>query len=348
MGKIQLDKYIHMGCRTLGEGHEYNWQFQDIKSFKLPQGKSFFVFGGNNTNCAEAANGNAKVVEKLLSESNREKSNIYSFVYDAEPISYKSKCLTESYEEEIHQLFEQMFKPLITDKIGNLKEKQGIEKVFRNLVFVSHCGGSNFVNVLIDDFFETLTTKFHTSVAELLIGKIQYFSYAPNVLPDKKVNALIIAPFYDVDCSWTKILNSVKDKRIDLDYPKSIMKKIFKANPYDVASLIQEEFQNQRLIAFRAEQNIYLIPNRINANEFVGDHSIDCLVKKNVLEADSVYAKTAKLLNYSSRLVLNHFANDYSVNFREICDKVIKEASVEKLKNTEVCDDQKDIEKQID
>ncbi len=343
MSKIQIDTHIHMGCRTNQEGLQYNWQLEDMKNFKVPQGKVFFIFGGNTTNCPEAANGNAKVVERLLTEDNRKKSNIYSFIYDAEPISYVTKGLTDKYEDEIHQIFEQVFRPLITDKLGNLKEKQGIEKVFKNLVFVSHCGGSNFVNVLIDDFYDTLTTKYHASVAEHLISKLQYFTYAPNVLPNKKVNGIVIAPFYDVDCSWVKVLNSVDDKRIDLDYPKSFMKTLLKANKKsDVAGLIQEKFENQRLIVFRTEQSIYLIPNRINSNVLVGDHSIDCLVKKNVLESDSQFAATAKLLNYSSQLVLNQFVADYSINFKDICDKIIKKTDMNKparqenLENNEI------------
>lgn len=341
MSKIHVDTHIHMGYRNSKEGFQYNWQLEDLNNFKLPQGKAFFVFGGNTTNCAEAANGNAKVIESLLSNENKDKTNIYSFIYDAEPISSTTLKLRDEYETEMHQIFEKIFKPMMLDRIGNLKEQQGIEKNFKNIILVSHCGGSDFVNVLIEDIYKTLTTKYHASIADQLISKIQYFSYAPHVLPERKLNSFVIAPFFDINNSWAKVLHCVEDKRVDLDYPKGIMKTVLKAqkngNP---ASLIMNALDNNKVIALRSAQTTYLIPSRINSNVYVGDHSIDCLVKKNVLETNTEQAKTAAILNYSAKITINQFASEYGINSKEIFEKISNKIYDGKIKhNNSSCDD---------
>ena len=324
MSKIQIDTHIHMGCRTFNENREYNWQPIDMKNFKFPQGKNILVFGGNTTNRAEAANGNAKVVDRLITDENRKKCNIYSFLYDTEPLSSSTKYLREEYISETHLLYEKMIKPLLLDRVGNIKEKQGIEKVLKNLVLVSHCAGSDFVNIIIDDIYQTLTEKYHPSIAEHLISKLQYFAYAPNSLPNCKVTSCIITPFLDVSCSWAKSLNNVSDKRVDTDYPRGIVRKIFKAQESgDSFSTLEEAFKKDRLISFKSEQSIYLIPSRINSNISVGDHSIDCLVKSNVLNSGTDFAQTATLLNYASKLVINQFVSDSHLDFRAIYEKIV-------------------------
>ncbi len=332
MKKVKLDTHIHMGCRTVNKDHEYNWVDEDLKSFKIPQNKSIFVFGGNNTNRADAANGNAKVIDRLLTDTNRAKTNIYSFIYDAEPIDPRTKLLTEEYEIELHQIFENMFKPLFLDRIGNLKEKQGIEKVLKNLVFVSHCGGSNFVNVLIDDLYDLFTTKYHPSDADHLIGKFQYFTYAPNVLPYHTVKATVITPFIDTEYSWEKVFSLVKDKRIDIDHPKGAVRKILKATEQGgLLETFDSIYKDQRIIIFRSDKNIYMIPSRINSNMTVGDHSIDCLVKTSIVESDSEYGKTAKILNYASKLIINDFASDINLGNRDMCEKIICKLNKNKI-----------------
>jgi len=323
MSKTQIDTHIHMGCRTVNQESNHNWQAIDMKNFKFPQGKIFLMFGGNTTNRPEAANGNAKVVERLLTEENREKSNIYSFMYDTEPLSSSTKHLRQEYELEVHLMYEKMIKPLLLDRVGNIKEKQGIEKVLKNLVFVSHCGGADFVNIIIDDIYQTLTEKYHPSIAEQLIDKLQYFAYAPNALPNHKVTTCVITPFLDVSYSWAKSLSNVSDKRINSDYPRGIVRKIFKAQEQgNTTTVFEQTFKKDRIISFKSEQSIYLIPSRINSNISVGDHSIDCLVKTNVLSAETDFAKTANLLNYSSKLVLNQFASDNPLDFRVVYEKI--------------------------
>lgn len=324
MSKIQADTHIHMGCRTLDPASKFHWEPIALKLFKPSKNKAIFVFGGNTTNCDEAANGNAKVVEALLTEENRINTDIFSFVYEGEPISSYTKLLLKEYEEETHKIFETVFKPMLFDRDGNIKEKQGIEKVLKSIVFVSHCGGSNFVNIIIDDIYDILTEKYHPSIAKMLISKLQYFSYTPNVLPNKNVSSFIITPYLDNNYSWKKVLEAIIDEKIYTDSPKASTKSLLKTQ--EQGSNIYDTFENifklQRIIAFRSDQSLYLIPNRINSNTVVGDHSIDCLVKKRVLEANTDFAETARLLNQISKYILNEILTNTSFDQKVIFDTI--------------------------
>ncbi|MBR1988383.1 MAG: hypothetical protein IKA36_05035 [Clostridia bacterium] len=335
MKKTHLDTRIHMGCRVVNGDIEHNWEPQDLKTFVPPQNKMVFVFGGNSTNRPEAANGNAKVIERLLSEQNKSRVSLFSFIYDSEPISPITRCILGEYETELHEVYKKIFEPQLRDRIGNLKEKQGIEKVLKNMILVSHCGGSNFANIIIDDIYNTLTEKYHPSIAEQLVSKIQYFAYAPNLLSEHKVNGVIITPFTDINHSWVKPINEAREKRVDVDHPRGVIKKILKIeDPFDIQSAFDKIYKEQRMITFKVEQNIFIIPDRLNSDIYVGDHSIDCLTKRGILEADTEFAKNAKLLNYASSLVLNQFVEGCYDN-RQVFEKIVSKANKNKISSTQ-------------
>ena len=129
----------------------------------------------------------------------------------------------------------------------------------------------------------------------------------------------------DNESSWKKVLNGTVDRKIYADFPKGSMKKIFKSceqgNVYETFS---EVYKNQRVLAFRSEQNTYLIPSRLNSNASVGDHSIECLVKKNVLDTGTDCAVTAQVLNSASKLILNQFVNSDFIDHRDTFDRITK------------------------
>ena len=229
MAKYSQISHFGVGRRTsVSEGKEFNWEQMDINSLEIPHGKTICMFGGNTTNRPEEANGNAKIVESLLTADNRKKTNIYAFMYATEPFKAEN-YVVKDYEAEIQMIFEKTFKPMIFDSKGNMKEMQGIEKAFKKLVFASHCGGSHFANNIIEGFYNLLIQKYPESTAEMLINKIQYFSYAPLEIPSHNVNALIIAPYADVNFSWNKALELAEYQKVDLDYPRHSVKKLLKA-----------------------------------------------------------------------------------------------------------------------
>ena len=316
--------HIHVGRRAnIKENLEHNWEELDINNFTFPQSKMIFVFGGNTTNRADAANGNAKIVESLLTPTNREKFNIYSFRYDSEPLKAPGYLLRE-YEEELHHLYQKMFKPLLFDKSGKLKEKQGLEKVFKNIIFVSHCGGSNFMDLLIDDIYETLAQHNSPAMAEILTNKIQYLTYAPNEMPNHSVNSLVIAPFVDVGNSWIKALSFAQDKRVDTDYPKGVVKKFQKSQNQGYSlETFDENFEGKPVVTFKSGQTICMIPSRMNPNMSVGDHSIECLTKPHILDANTPFANTAKIANKTAKIVLNLFAENVPFDAKRAYDKVM-------------------------
>lgn len=319
MKNAQTDNILHMGIRKPEQNLEHNWQTIKIEDFVPSQkNKMCFVFGGNTTNCEEAANGNAKVVERLLPVRNRNAIDVYSFVYDKEPLT-SSGLMLEEYENEINQLFLTVFKPLFLDYVSNIKEKQGVEKVLKNMIFVSHCAGSDFVDYIINDIYNLLLEKYHPSIADQLISKLQHFSYAPYHIPTKNVSNFIIAPYHDINASWAKVLNRVCDEKTQVEFPKNSVKDLLKAKENGTISYTFDKiFKKQRIISFRSEHSIYIIPNRINSNHSVGDHSIDCLTKGFILNQDSDCSNTAKLLNSSAKHALNEFVNNSSFNHKDL------------------------------
>lgn len=331
MTKTQIDTLIHMGQRIPNSQFEHSWKPIDIQDFTTPLNKkTFFIFGGNTTNYPESANGNAKIVERLLDAENKGKVDIFSFLYDKEPISSYSKLLLSEYEDEINQIYFTIFEPMFLDNSGNIKEKQGVEKVLKNMIFVSHCGGSYFVNIIIDRIYNLLLEKYHPSIALQLISKFQYISYAPYSLPDRDIKGFIIAPYFDAHASWSKVLNAIEEEKIYTEFPKNAIKQILKVQENDNSmDIFNTLFTQQRIIVARTGSNIYLIPNRLNPDPLVGDHSIDCLVKKKYLESNCDCANTARLLNMTIKIMLNQLVRDASIDHKEILAQVLEE-----IKNT--------------
>lgn len=327
MTKTQIDSLIHMGQRIPNSQFEHSWKPIDIQDFTpILNKKTIFIFGGNTTNYPEAANGNAKIVEKLLDMENKNKVDIFSFLYDKEPISSHSKLLLSEYEDEINQIYYTIFEPMFLDNSGNIKEKQGVEKVLKNMIFVSHCGGSDFVNIIIDRIYNLLLEKYHPSVALQLISKFQYLSYAPYSLPNKDVKSFIISPCFDINASWSKVLSDIEEEKIYTEFPKNAIKRLLKAQENDnILGMFNTLYTQQRIIVARTGSNIYLIPNRLNPDTLVGDHSIDCLVKKKYLESNCDCANTARVLNVAIKIMLNQLIRDSSIDHKEILVQILEE-----------------------
>ena len=320
--------HMAVGRRAMAsEQIEHNWELLDINHLEFPHGKIVCMFGGNNTNRPEESNGNAKIMESLLTSENRKKTNIFSFIYATEPFKSEN-YVSKDYEEETHMLFEKAFLPMILDAKGNIKEMQGIEKVFQKLIFSSHCGGSHFANLIIDDFHTVLLQKYPKAKADMLINKIQYFSYAPLELPSHNVNALIIAPYADVNFSWDKALAVANEQKVDLDYPRHTIKNLLKArNSYTISSALDSTFQEARAIVFRVGQSTFMIPGKMNPHLNIGDHSIECIAKKHILNSETDMAETAQAANYAAKTIMNVFASDAPFDTKVLFNKIAQKLS---------------------
>ena len=205
---------------------------------------------------------------------------------------------------------------------------QGIEKVFQKLIFSSHCGGSHFANLIIDDFHTVLLQKYPKAKADMLINKIQYFSYAPLELPSHNVNALIIAPYADVNFSWDKALAVANEQKVDLDYPRHTIKTLLKArNSYTISSALDSTFQESRAVVFRVGQSTFMIPGKMTPHLNIGDHSIECIAKKHILNSETDMAETAQAANYAAKTIMNVFASDSPFDTKVLFNKIAQKLS---------------------
>ena len=159
----------------------------------------------------------------------------------------------------------------------------------------------------------------------MLINKIQYFSYAPLEIPSHNVNALIIAPYADVNFSWNKALELAEYQKVDLDYPRHSVKKLLKAkNSHTIGQALDETFEESRAIMFKIGQSTYIIPDRMNPRLNVGDHSIECIAKNHIINSDTDLAETAQAARYASQTIMNIFASDSPFDSKSVFNKIVK------------------------
>ena len=327
MAKTAQISSIRIGRRArVDENLPNNWENIDINTFTIPKDKkAVFMLGGNNTNRVEANNGNAKIVSTSLNESNTDKTEVYSFMYETEPIRNSGEYLSAEYVKEAKALYQKVFKPILFDSKGRMKEPKGIEQEFTRMVFVAHCGGCSFVDIIIDEFYNTLLEKYPIGISELLIGKIKYIGYAPCELPRHNVNALFITPYVDVNYSWAKAFENAEREKVDVDYPRGVMTKLFTARKKGSFQYsFDEELKNTRAIMFKTGNMTYFIPNQINPDKLIGDHSIDCIGKSKYWENPTEYAINGRLANYAFKTYLNRFLNSRVVDMKETFSNIAR------------------------
>ena len=319
MSHIMHIDHIKVGRRSNeNEQLPNNWELLDANNLDFSHGKIICIFGGNATNRPEAANGNAKIIKSLIADDKQEKTKIYSFGYITEPMK-SNRYPSKEYVEETLALYKKVFEPLLYDDKGYMKEMQGIEHLFNKLVFSAHCGGSSFVNMIINEFYNTLTLKYSPKTAELLISKIKYFSYAPNELIDHNVTSLNIAPYQDNMFSFIKPLDLAESCKVDIDYPKGVVKRLLKAKQKgEYKKAFEKEFENTRIIMFKVGNRTYLIPNQLNPMSNIGDHSIECFAKQQFLNSGLDCENNAILVNYAARIYINEFLNGGLVDTKRL------------------------------
>lgn len=313
---------IQLGRREPAESAiEHNWTQLDPFKTKFDR-QTILIFGGNTTDNPAVANGYAKNIERLLSKKDRENVDILAFSYQSEFIHSPSMLIDKDYIEYVEQLYHTTFEPILYNEQGRMKEKQGIEKAFQNLIFVGHCGGCSFINLIFEGFYQSLLKKYQPLTAEMLMSKLQYIAYAPYEFPFYETNSLLISPFADPSYSWANMLDYILSQKIDNDFPKGLSKELQKRkNSESPGCFLDEKFQNYRSLVFKKGGSFYLIPGQMNPSGPLGDHSIECFTSPKFLEADCDPAETAKVTNSIARLMLKNFISRNPVNHRKLFEK---------------------------
>ncbi len=319
----QLITHMKVGRRAQEDEHlPNNWEDIDINNLIIPKNKTVFFFGGNTTNRAVTGNGNIKIMASYINNNSKPKTSLYSFWYEEEPLRSEG-YLDRNYIDEAIMLYEKSFKPLLFDDKGCIKGKKGLEHTFGKLIFGAHCGGSNFVNIIINEIYNTLIQEYPENVAEFLINKIKYFSYAPNSMLDHNVNALVIAPYIDPGFSWFKALQAAESNKIDVDYPKGVMRTLFKAKQRGCFQMVLNKvFQSSRAIMFKVGNTVYMISNQINPDKSVGDHSIECIRKRKSLVPKTDCERNAQVVCNASNLVINEFLSHDVIDLKFIFSEI--------------------------
>lgn len=320
---MKFNQLIKLGRREPSENAiEHNWTQLNPQKIKLNK-QTIVIFGGNTTDDPSVANGYAKNIERLLSKKDRANLDILSFSYSSEFIRSPSMMMDKEYEACIIQIYHDMFEPLLYNEHGYMKEKQGVEKTFQNLVFVGHCGGCNFVNIIFDCFYKSLLKKYPPATAEILMNKLQYVAYAPNEFSSYDTNSLIITPYIDSTYSWSRMLGHVLPQKVDNDYPKGVSKELLKQKNLDRPGFfINGKLQDYRSLVFKKGSSFYMIPGQMNPNQSIGDHSIECITSPKIIESDTDCAQTAKVANAITKMIINNYFTREKLDGRQIFNNI--------------------------
>lgn len=311
---------IQLGRREPTEkGIENNWTVLNPYKTKIDKQKTILIFGGNTTDNPSFANGYAKQIESLIEKKNSTKSDILSFHYKTEVLNSTTKLMMKEYLDEMDKIYKAMFEPLILDKVGNIKEKQGIERVFKNLIFVGHCAGCEFVNSILNNFYNTLTQKYPQATADNLMKKIQYIAYAPTEFPIYDTNSLFISPSADSSLCWVKTLAHVFENSVDNEFPKGFSKELLKQkNQFRAENIIDDYLGLYRALVFKQGNSFYLIPGQMNANRQIGDHSIECITRERYLNSNTDHAQTAQVASEITRMIINNYFSGETLDNRKL------------------------------
>ena len=122
----------------------HGWKDIDIFSLDLSKAKNHVVlyFGGGTTISSKEANGGgSRYLEKMLAPH---KADIYSFYYPSKDGE------ADTSQDEMNEIMEQLFSPLVLDTKGNLLPKEQIKQNLGNITFVSYCYGNSVVENIWD------------------------------------------------------------------------------------------------------------------------------------------------------------------------------------------------------
>lgn len=144
-----MTKAIKLICRV-PKTQENLHGYEDITEFVLSK-PTVIMFGGDDTEESQAANGYAKVVQMLLT-GNKEKFprnlQLLSAYYenhnsDSSYLAYLMSDRKDHYlhDESINQLFNQQFLPLISSINSSKLAIEQVKKNFRNVNIVTHSYG---------------------------------------------------------------------------------------------------------------------------------------------------------------------------------------------------------------
>ena len=151
-------------------------------------------------------------------------------------------------------------------------------------------------------------------------------TYAPCELPRHEVNCFVIAPFADMEFTWKLMLDAAEDKKLATDYPKGITQKLLRARDRGtISEVFDETFKESRAIVSKIGQTTFFVPDVMNPNLSIGDHSIDCISKDNILYSETDFSKTAQLANYAASTALNSFESDSYIDSKDIYNNIVEQ-----------------------
>ena len=295
-----------MGKRT--KSAKNHWETLDDK-FRITRPTVIF-FGGNTTNDDRAANGNIKLVERLLRAGTTSDIDLLSIKYESEILDERG-YFVHGVKESIEEYYKKYIKPILYDPKDRrkLKSEKRIMRALQKITFVGHCVGCSVINkiiTLLETDLVNLKNKGHkiTNV-DNIISKIQVVAYAPHSEIVGNVNVLYITPYNDKDDTWQHPLYRMEGKK-DIEFPRGFMKDYQKCGTVPGLA-VQSAIEKYGYAVVKRGQSVVVIPGPMSR---YSDHAFTGMVDIKTLGEDSKNAKTAHALQAALAKALDIFTEN--------------------------------------
>lgn len=279
------------------------------KGFRITRPTVIF-FGGNTTNDDRAANGNIKLVEKLLRRGSSRDIDLLSVKYESEILDERGHFV-HGVKESIENYYKQYIRPILFDPKDRrkLKSERRIMRALQKMTFVGHCVGCSVINKIInlleEDLIKLKRAGNKITNVENIISKIQVVAYAPHSEIIGNVNVLYITPYNDKDDTWQHPLYRMEGKK-DIEFPRGFMKEYNKH--FDIpGQVVQMAIENYGYAIVKRGQSVVVIPGPMSR---YSDHAFTGMVDTKLLGAGSKNAKTAVALQSSLAKALDIFTQN--------------------------------------
>ena len=279
------------------KNEQNKYVFRKIKLQDLHISKpSILILGGNATISNLATNGYIKQIEKLLGIKNNDQLvDIYSINY-----SKCDKTTGNINNEEIEQIINSTFLPLITDNNGKKLDKKFAIRNIRNINIFTHCLGAKVVDIIFDNLYDKMLNKlkYDTDDIKDILSQVVHISYAPLTCNNKNITNIYF--------------KSLDDKKV-LTFKNELLEFQHKPESQILSTNLNNEPYLNICEIYKNNNSIHIYTNKLNNLETNDSHCLSEVIKKdNWIIREYHRADTiSTLMSFALSIAINNSIENY-------------------------------------
>ena len=279
------------------KNEQNKYVFKKIKLQDLHISKpSILILGGNATTSNLATNGYIKQIEKLLGIKNNDQLvDIYSINYNK-----CDKTTGNINNEEIEQIINSTFLPLITDNNGKKLDKKFAIRNIRNINIFTHCLGAKVVDIIFDNLYDKMLNKlkYDTDDIKDILSQVVHISYAPLTCNNKNITNIYF--------------KSLDDKKV-LAFKNELLEFQHKPESQILSTNLNNEPYLNICEIYKNNNSIHIYTNKLNNLETNDSHCLSEVIKKdNWIIREYHRADTiSTLMSFALSIAINNSIENY-------------------------------------